>query len=101
MSALIGMDMNTLWRRPCLDDLAGCLPKSGWRACFFLGVLSVGLLLSVGCFAWHLAAKRDGGADPWLCHYQGEAYSLGSVIEMVNDVAKACRLVDGVPVWDR
>jgi len=66
-----------------------------------LGVLSVGLLLSLGCFGWHLAVERDGGADPWLCHYQGEVYSLGSVIMMVGDVAKACRLVDGVPVWER
>lgn len=58
------------------------------------------MLLSVGCFGWHLAVERDGEADPWLCHYQDEAYSLGSVIEMVEDVTKACRSVDGVPEWD-
>jgi len=65
-----------------------------------LGAASVGLLVSVGCFGWLLASEREGVTDPWLCHYQGASYSLGSVIEMVNDVAKACRLVDGVPVWD-
>lgn len=43
---------------------------------------------------------RDVSTDPWLCHYQGQAYSLGSVVEMVDEVAKACRLVDGVPMWD-
>lgn len=63
--------------------------------------MSVGLLLSMGCFGWHLAIARGVSTDPWLCHYQGDAYSLGSVIEMVDDLARACRLVDGVPVWDR
>lgn len=63
-------------------------------------MLGASLLLSVGGLGWHLAHERDDGADPWLCHYQGETYSLGSVIEMVDDLAKACRLVDGVPVWD-
>lgn len=75
-------------------------PKSGRRACFFLGALSTGLFLSIGCFGWHLAVERDSVADPWLCHYQGAAYSLGSVITMAGDVAKACQLVDGVPIWD-
>jgi hypothetical protein len=55
----------------------------------------------MGCFGWHLAIARGVSTDPWLCHYQGDAYSLGSVIEMVDDLARACRLVDGVPVWDR
>ena len=32
MSALIGVDRNTLWRRLWLDDLAGCLPFTCCRA---------------------------------------------------------------------
>lgn len=40
------------------------------------------------------------GPDPAvLCHYEGNTYSLGSMIEMVEGQFRVCQLDDGTPVW--
>ena len=67
-----------------------------------MSVMTVAMICtSLASWAWSSVGVRVAGDQvPALCHFEGNTYSPGAVVEMVDGVSRACRLADGVPMWN-
>lgn len=55
---------------------------------------------AMASWAWAgIGGRVAGDQVPALCHFEGNTYSPGAVVEMVDGVSRACHIGDGIPVW--